>query len=309
VLKSAGISFYRLLHPIIFLAVLAFFLTNFLTLQALPWGTESFKKQMFQIIHSKAAFDIKERVFNDYFDGLVIYVNEVPLSKGPMKGILISDSRESESPQTIIAKEGIIQPPDPKSFRVLLKLKEGTIHKFEKTRDSYQLVNFSTYTLSLDIFRTLSSKKGESKSPKEMKISDIRKKIKSTKKGSKEYNRILIEYYKKFSLPFACLILGFVGAPLGIVNRRSGKSGGFAISGIVVFCYYIMLTVGEGLGDEGKIHPLLAMWLPNLILSIVGLYLVVKTANEYPFKISSFIFRHVLHFLNRLKGILLKYYR
>lgn len=305
VLKTAGISLYRLLSPIIILSVAAFFFTIFLTFKALPWATQSFKNFMFQIVQSKATLEIKERVFNDYFDGLVLYVNEVPTSSEIMKGIFIADTRRSDSPQTIIAKEGIFLT-DPKSLKVLLKLKDGSIHQLEKKRASYQLTRFSTYTLSLDIYKTLTAKREEKKTPKEMTISDIRQKIRSLKKGGKEYNRTLIEFYKKFSFPFACLILGFVGAPLGVVNRRSGRSGGFAISGIVVFFYYIMLTIGEGLGDEGKISPFIAMWLPNFILTFIGIYLVVKTAKESPFRISGFILKHIFDFTNRVKNRLLK---
>jgi len=308
ILKTAGISLYRLLLPIIILSLFAYLFTNFLTFKALPWGTQSFKNLMFQIIQSKASLDIKERIFNDYFDGLVIYVNEAPMSNKLMKGVFISDSRKSENPQTIIAKEGVLLT-DPVSMKVLLRLKDGSIHQLEKTKDSYQLIHFSTYDLSLDIYKTLSAKKDEPKTLKEMTISDIKKKIGSLKRGTKEYNRALIEYYKKFSLPIACLILGFVGAPLGIVNRRSGRSGGFAISAIVVFFYYVMLTMGEGLGDEGKIHPLIAMWFPNLLLSIMGIYLVVKTGKESPFKISGFIINHIFFFIKRMKNIFLKYYQ
>ncbi|HUU51189.1 MAG TPA: LPS export ABC transporter permease LptF [Nitrospinota bacterium] len=308
ILKTAGISLYRLLLPIIILSLFAYLFTNFLTFKALPWGTQSFKNLMFQIIQSKASLDIKERIFNDYFDGLVIYVNEAPMSNKLMKGVFISDSRKSENPQTIIAKEGVLLI-DPVSMKVLLRLKDGSIHQLEKTKDSYQLIHFSTYDLSLDIYKTLSAKKDEPKTLKEMTISDIKKKIESLKKGTKEYNRALIEYYKKFSFPIACLILGFIGAPLGIVNRRSGRSGGFAISAIVVFFYYVMLTMGEGLGDEGKIHPLIAMWFPNLLLSIMGIYLVVKTGKESPFKISGFIINHIVFFIKRMKNIFLKYYQ
>lgn len=308
ILKTAGISLYRLLLPIIILSLFAYLFTNFLTFKALPWGTQSFKNLMFQIIQSKASLDIKERIFNDYFDGLVIYVKEAPISNKLMKGVFISDSRKSENPQTIIAKEGVLLT-DPVSMKVLLRLKDGSIHQLEKTKDSYQLIHFSTYDLSLDIYKTLSAKKDEPKTLKEMTISDIKKKIESLKKGTKEYNRALIEYYKKFSLPIACLILGFVGAPLGIVNRRSGRSGGFAISAVVVFFYYVMLTMGEGLGDEGKIHPLIAMWFPNLLLSIMGIYLVVKTGKESPFKISGFIINHIVFFIKRMKNIFLKYYQ
>ena len=305
VLKSSGISLYRLLRPVIILSVAAYLFANFLTIKAQPWGTQSFKNLMFQIVQSKAAINIKERIFNDYFDGLVIYVEEAPMSSKTMKGVFIADSRKADAPQTIIAKEGTLLT-DSKSLKVVLRLKDGAIHTLEKKRDSYRLIHFATYDLALDIQKRLSGRKDKEKSPKEMTISDLRNKIQALKEGTKKYNIAMVEYYKKFSLPFACLILGFVGSPLGIVNRRSGRSGGVSISMVVVFFYYILLTMGEGLGDEGKIHPFIAMWFPNLLLSLTGVYLVVKTAKESPFKISGFIVGRILFFSNRAKDYILK---
>jgi lipopolysaccharide export LptBFGC system permease protein LptF len=92
-----------------------------------------------------------------------------------------------------------------------------------------------------------------------------------------------VEYYKKFSLPVAALLLGFVGAPLGMFNRRSGRPGGFVISAAVVLFYYLLFTMGEGLGDEGRIPALWAMWMPNVVIALLAVYLVSKTAMEQPF--------------------------
>ncbi|MEE9197214.1 MAG: LptF/LptG family permease, partial [bacterium] len=95
----------------------------------------------------------------------------------------------------------------------------------------------------------------------------------------------LVEYYKKFSLPAACLILGFVGAPLGIRNRRSGRSGGLALSLAIIIFYYVMLSMGEGLGDSGHIPPVVAMWIPNVVLGAIGLYLIMKVQKDSPFRL------------------------
>jgi len=305
VLKSSGISLYRLLYPVIILSIVVYLFTNFLTFKAQPWGTQSFKNLMFQIIQSKASINIKERIFNDYFEGLVIYVHEVPLTNDTMKGVFIADSRDPAVPQTIIAKEGILLT-DAQTLKVVLRLKDGSIHTLEKAKDSYRLIHFSTYDLALSIFKNFSEKREKDKSPKELTLSELRKRVKSLKEGTRENYIAIIEYYKKFSLPFSCLLLGFVGAPLGIVNRRSGRSGGIAISIIVVFFYYMMITLGEGLGDEGKIPPVIAMWLPNVMLGSIGIYLVVKTARELPFKISGFIFGHLSRIFGRLKEYLFK---
>ena len=66
-------------------------------------------------------------------------------------------------------------------------------------------------------------------------------------------------------------------------NRRSGRPGGFVISAAVVLFYYLLFTMGEGLGDEGRIPALWAMWMPNVVIALLAVYLVSKTAMERPF--------------------------
>jgi lipopolysaccharide export system permease protein len=90
----------------------------------------------------------------------------------------------------------------------------------------------------------------------------------------------LVELHKRFSIPFACLIFGLIGTPLGIQSRRAGKSGGYAISVVLLLIYYIFITAGENLGDTGRLPVLLAVWTPNLLLGGVGLWLLTRVARR-----------------------------
>src|SRR5712692_1314355 len=88
------------------------------------------------------------------------------------------------------------------------------------------------------------------------------------------YNLAHVEIHKKFAIPCACLVFGVLGLPLGITNRRGGKSSGFSLSVVIILVYYIMLNNGEQLAVTGKVHPWLAMWTPNIILLALGIYLL-----------------------------------
>jgi lipopolysaccharide export system permease protein len=300
-LRATGVSFYRQLAPVGMLSILCYLASNFLVFYALPWSEDQFNELRIQLANSGAATtSIKERVFNDDFDGLILYVNEKTSQEEVMKGILIYDSRTQENPQTIVAEEGVLVS-NPKLLKVSLRLRNGSIHQATEAEKKYQVIRFATYEVNLDT-RSLMGDAGRlERAGKNHSLYVIREKLKRYKKDNPRYNNLLVEYYKKFSLPAACLIIGFVGAPLGVRNRRSGKSGGLALSLAIIIFYYVMLSMGEGLGDGGHIPPLIAMWIPNFVLAAIGFYLTRKVQKDSPFRVAEKLSEHVEGALEALR--------
>tara|TARA_A100001011_G_C14315157_1_gene847639 strand:+ start:203 stop:1513 length:1311 start_codon:yes stop_codon:yes gene_type:complete len=98
--------------------------------------------------------------------------------------------------------------------------------------------------------------------------------------NSRLKNKYIVELHKKFSIPIASIVFVFAGAPLGIIARRGKFSISMAISLIFFLIYWAFLIAGEEFADQGRINPILSMWLPNIILFIIGLFLNLKTINE-----------------------------
>jgi len=88
-----------------------------------------------------------------------------------------------------------------------------------------------------------------------------------------------VEIHKKFAIPFACIAFGVLGLPLGITNRRGGKSSGFSLSIAIIVFYYVMINNGEQLAVAGKISAGLGMWGANIILLVLGIVLL-RRANR-----------------------------
>ena len=235
------------------------------------------------------------------FDGLIVYVNEKPADEEILKGILIYDSRSQDIPQTIAAEEGVMVN-YPESLRVSLRLRNGSIHQVTEEGEKYQVIRFATYEVNLDTRSLLGDAGRLERAGKNHSLYVIKEKLKRYKKTGKRYNALLVEYYKKFSLPAACLIIGFVGAPLGVRNRRSGRSGGLALSLMIIIIYYILLSMGEGLGDDGRIPPMIAMWLPNLVLAAIGVYLTVKIHQDSPFRLAALFIERIQIILEKLRN-------
>jgi lipopolysaccharide export system permease protein len=89
-----------------------------------------------------------------------------------------------------------------------------------------------------------------------------------------------VEIHKKYALAFACLVFVLIGAPVGMMTRSNGIGMAFTVSSVVFMIYYGALTGGEELADKGIIAPWLSMWISNIVLSIVGIYLIIISIRE-----------------------------
>tara|TARA_Y100001970_G_C14197105_1_gene838773 strand:- start:574 stop:1971 length:1398 start_codon:yes stop_codon:yes gene_type:complete len=104
-------------------------------------------------------------------------------------------------------------------------------------------------------------------------------------KKTKSKNKYLVELHKKFSLSVAGIVFILVGAPLGIIARKGKFSISIAISLIFFLIYWAFLIAGEDFADKGKIDPALSMWLPNIILLLIGIFLNLKVTSQQKLKI------------------------
>jgi len=96
----------------------------------------------------------------------------------------------------------------------------------------------------------------------------------------KSINTYTVELHKKFSIPFACIIFIIIGAPLGVMARKGGLGSSISISLLFFIIYWAFLIGGEELADRGFLNPGLSMWLPNIILGLIGIYLCYAITNE-----------------------------
>ncbi len=299
--KASGMSLYQLFFPVSIFSTGACLLTTFLIFYGLPWGNLGFKSTLYLIAQSKANIEIRERVFNDSFNGLVVYVDKVPIGEKRMEGILIYDEREQGKLNTIFAKEGSLTS-NPKAQEVILRLFNGTIHRFEPQAQTYQKIQFDAYDIRLELakaFLAISQKLREY----EMSIDDLKEKIKKNMRAGEDTTPQEVELYKRYAIPFACIIFGFIGVPLGIQPRRSGRSHGFVSTILILLAYYVSLSASEILAMRHTLPVFLAGWAPNFLFGGLGIYLLIKAAKESPFKPLIWLNKAIDWAQQRWKGI------
>ena len=97
-----------------------------------------------------------------------------------------------------------------------------------------------------------------------------------------EINQKLVEIHKKYSIPFACIVFVFIGAPLGIMARRGTFGVAATISMGFFLLYWASLIGGEKLADRGYLPPWVGMWMANIALGTVGILLTLRMGRETP---------------------------
>lgn len=96
----------------------------------------------------------------------------------------------------------------------------------------------------------------------------------------REINQFMVEIHKKISMPVACLVFVFIGVPLGVMARRGGIGTGVIYSVAFYLLYWVCLMRGEIMADRLIIEPWVAMWLPNILVGIGGVFLALRMARE-----------------------------
>ncbi len=96
----------------------------------------------------------------------------------------------------------------------------------------------------------------------------------------KTINRHWVEWHRKFTIPFTCLIFFFIGAPLGSIVRKGGLGTPIVISVILFIIYYIFDNVGYKMTRDGVWAHWFGMWFSSLILMPIGVFLTYKAMND-----------------------------
>lgn len=277
-LKTSGVSLYHLLRPVASFAVVVYLIALALSFYARPWGNSLLHSSLYEIAKSRASAGIKEKVFNDEFSGLVLYVDRLEPPGNTLRGILISDTRDSAQRNTIFATVGFLVPNE--QLHILtLRLLDGSIHAFPNDH-SYHRTDFSVYDITLDLNTALANLRPREKDPSELSFRELAESIKAkTAAGQPRFGE-MVEWHRRFSIPFACLAFAVIGIPLGIQPTRSVHSRGFMLSLALIFGYYLLLTLGESLGERAVLPAGLAMWLPNVLLTVMAVVLFGRAARE-----------------------------
>jgi lipopolysaccharide export system permease protein len=276
-LKASGIDLRCLFYPIaaagIIITIVGLINTNIF----LPKSSELFRATLLNVIKKGISVDDKEGVFNDSISGVIIYIDKVDTNNKSLSGILVSDDRDKDVKQMISADKGFINY-DPASLDLYFVLEKGSLHRWEKVNDVYRNLSFKNYSFSINLTNMLPSNVSLRKRPYEMDIKELRHALLSAN-ASDRYD-LLLEIYKKFSIPFSSLAFIFLTIPLGVRRRIEGKFSGIIYSLVLFIFYYILMAFTENIGKTIHLPAILTSCIPNIIIFSIGFNLLKQLNSE-----------------------------
>lgn len=121
--------------------------------------------------------------------------------------------------------------------------------------------------------------------------------LRELKFKKKKLKKSEIEWHRKFSLPFACIILFLIGAPLGAIIQKGGLGFPVLLSIIFFLVYHIISITAEKSAIEEVFSTSFGMWLSTIILTPLGIFLCVKATNDHEYS-SLYRLSFVVNFKN-----------
>lgn len=100
------------------------------------------------------------------------------------------------------------------------------------------------------------------------------------READRRADRFAVEVHKKWAISMACITFVIIGIVLALRFPRGGI--GLVIGGgtLIFAIHYIGLTAGESLADRGHVEPWFAMWAPNIVLTVLGLFGVLWVSRQ-----------------------------
>ncbi|MEE9557284.1 MAG: LPS export ABC transporter permease LptF [Candidatus Adiutricales bacterium] len=284
VIKSAGIGLYRLLPPVILFCLWTYLVTSYLVLYLVPYSNRAYRNELLELAKVSADISIKERIFNNDFSRMVLYVSFIDLNQGWMRDIFIRDSRDTEMANVVVASRGRIAT-DKKKRILVFELFDGVIDRVEET------ISFKRYDLKLDLESALSSQHLRPPDQFELDQEDLWTVINGFDKYDIRYYTYRLEAHKRLSLPAASLVLGLIAVPLGLQGKNRGRNWGIIMGLGVFLIYYFLFTAGLSFGETGFYPPMLAMWMPNLIVGGAAIFFLRRANREAPIRLFGLVER------------------
>jgi len=276
-LRSSGTSIYRLLRPVLLLSAVLTVVNGLLMIYLLPQGNRAVSRLYLDILTRTVAQQVEPRVFYNEWQGKVLYVFETAGRGEDWKGVFLADAVPSERQEVIVARRGRLLVEDA-GERVVLQLADAIKHSFDfHSPKRYETSRHETLRIVLRD-RFLSTERARiatRRGPRELALGELRKLSRDISATPEQRRIARVGVHKMFAIPAACLVMGLISLPLGFTNRHGGRSSGFAISIGVIVAYYVLLSQGEDAARLGKLSPGFAIWLPDLLLLVIGLTLLV----------------------------------
>ncbi|SJZ47114.1 LptF/LptG family permease [Selenihalanaerobacter shriftii] len=273
-LRAGGVSFIRLIIPVLIIAFLISGLTIVLNETVVPNSQDMYRKITWDVKHREKMPTTQKHLRITPIDpktgkiDYIFYAYTFDGSTMTMQDVTFQDYSNGKVVQVIEANKA-------KWTDKQWQFIDGIIYN-TSSKERVPTMEFNKYFVK-KLNREPKQMTRAQKEPDEMSLNELDKYIKLREEEGRDTASLRVLYHQRYAIPFSCFIFALVGAPLGLQPNRSGASIGLGLSIVIIFIYYTFMTIGSTLGQAGTLAPAIGAWLQNIIFTIVGIGLVIKT--------------------------------
>ena len=273
-LFAAGASPLRLARVPVLLGAVVTLASLPISLWAEPAGMRTLHDRLVTVGLKNLAQAIRPGVFNEDFAQSAVYAEGVS-SDGTLENVLVFDARTPEEPVIVLAQRGRILR---HHQNLTFSLHEGELHRFDpQNGDRYDRLRFERGRLALDADRELKERtqilSGLLMRPTFGLLQEADEKQNSDPPLSR---RMVKTFWRRFSVPTMAWVFAVLGSAIGLRYRTHSRARSALWGLMSVLVYYLATRVADVLIVRYPGTPFLAVWLPNLILLVVGFGLLIR---------------------------------
>ncbi|MGH7648672.1 MAG: LptF/LptG family permease [Gemmatimonadaceae bacterium] len=266
--KASGISFHRLIAPILLASVFTALFTLFIG-ELVPVTD----RKRNDILEERKFSGVSDR-FNFAYEaqhGRVYQISSLNVDRRIIDHVTIGRKGNGPSYPTYLVAA---QSANWDTTRHVWMLRRGEIHVLP---DSLQ-----TMSIHFDSLRDNTFTEGPTEltatppSPDEMRYLELRRFIGALERSGADTNELKVELALKLAIPVTCIIIAVFGAPLATSSQRGGAAFGIGISLATTMIFLMLIQLTKAVGQGGVVPPALAAWLPNILFAAIGLVLIVR---------------------------------
>ena len=272
-MKSCGISFGRIAAPAILLGFLASGCSILFNEHVVPWANSAGNDVFYYEIEGNTEMKSQDHIIVKEIVGdkiqRLVYAREYRASDETLQGVTMQVFDE-------LGKVTHVENANFAEWRDnMWIMHEGMIYDISED-DRTRSMRFNQQILPVKASPRQIVR--EQKTPEELTMKELRAQIEIMKSQYVSTNELETELYQRFTIPMASLIFALIGVPLGLQPTRNASSMGFALSVIIIFVYYAIMTLANAVAIGGMVTPIFAVWIPNIIGLIFGAILIYRAS-------------------------------
>lgn len=272
-MRTAGIPVLRIaLSPFVF-GVVMFLIAYGMNEWVAPASVDLSTRTFYQIIYHTDALPVEPQFFRkDPDTGNTFYVGQVaPDNRTMMDVQIFKPAKYGPWNETLQAKTASVE-------RTLLVLHDVIDTRYNNDGFLTNQQHVKNVSIGLPLGETASQFVSQvNNDPWTMSSKSLRMQVNALQAqgiGGTAMGNLQINLANRLAWPFACIIGVVVAVPLALRFGKRGRMLGIALSIIVFFAYYLMVSAASAFGRNGAMNPYLAAWLPNAIIGTAGLVLL-----------------------------------